>query len=135
MAENKTTRTDASVEDFLATVPEPRQSDARELTTLLTELAGCRPALWGDAIIGFGERHLVYPSGRELDWFEIGFSPRKTSLTLYLTEGFDRYAELLARLGPHKHTVSCLHLKRLADADRDVLTELLAGSIAAVRAS
>ncbi|WP_433010090.1 DUF1801 domain-containing protein [Kribbella sp. CA-294648] len=135
MAANKTTRTDASVEDFLATIPEPRQSDARELTTLLTELAGCRPALWGDSIVGFGERHLVYPSGRELDWFEIGFSPRKTSLTLYLTEGFDRYAELLARLGPHKHTVSCLHLKRLADADRDVLTELLAGSIAAARAS
>ena len=135
MAANKTIRTDASVEDFLATIPEPRQSDARELTALLTELAGCRPALWGDSIIGFGDRHLVYPSGRELDWFEIGFSPRKTSLTLYLTEGFERYAELLARLGPHQHTVSCLHLKRLADADRGVLTELLAGSIAAARAS
>jgi hypothetical protein len=134
MAENKTTRTGASVEDFLAAIPEPRQSDARELTGLLTDLTGCRPALWGDSIVGFGERHLVYPSGRELDWFDIGFAPRKTSLTLYLTEGFEGYAGLLARLGPHKHTVSCLHLKRLADADRAVLTELLASSIAAARA-
>lgn len=81
MAENKTTRTDASVEDFLASVPEPRQSDARELNALLTELAGCSPAMWGPSIVGFGDRHLVYASGRELDWFDIGYSPRKASLT------------------------------------------------------
>jgi hypothetical protein len=135
MAENKTTRTDASVEDFLASVPEPRQSDARELNALLTELAGCPPAMWGSSIVGFGERHLVYESGRELDWFDVGYSPRKGSLTLYLTEGFAGYDELLARLGPHKHTVSCLHLKHLADVDRDVLSDLLGRSIAAARSA
>ena len=135
MGENKTTRTGASVEEFLATVPEPRQSDARELNTLLTDLAGCEPAMWGPAIVGFGERHLVYSSGRELDWFDIGYSPRKQSLTLYVGEGFDGYDELLARLGPHKTAVSCLYLKRLSDVDRDVLTELLTSSIQAARNS
>ncbi|MEV8374455.1 DUF1801 domain-containing protein [Kribbella sp. NPDC056861] len=133
MAENKTVRTGASVDEFLSSVPEPRRSDARELNTLLTELAGCEPAMWGPSIVGFGDRRLVYASGKELDWFDVGYSPRKTSLTLYLSDGFDGYAELLARLGPHKHTVSCLHLKRLADADPEVLAELLVASIAAAR--
>ncbi|GAA1607461.1 hypothetical protein GCM10009789_72310 [Kribbella sancticallisti] len=135
MPENKTTRTDASVEEFLASVPEPRQSDARELNTLLTELAGCEPAMWGPSIVGFGERHLVYESGRELDWFDIGYSPRKQSLTLYVGEGFDGYDELLARLGPHRTAVSCLYLKRLADVDREALAELLSRSIAASRSA
>ena len=89
MAENKTTRTGNSVEDFLASVPEPRQSDAREVDALLTEVTGLPAALWGPSIVGYGQRHLVYESGRELDWFEIGFAPRKASTTLYLTEGFD----------------------------------------------
>jgi len=79
VAENKTTRNDASVEKFLASVPEPRQSDAREVCALMASVSGKEPEMWGDSIVGFGERHLVYASGRELDWFEVGFSPRKQS--------------------------------------------------------
>jgi hypothetical protein len=133
MGQNKTIRTDASVEDFLASIPEPRQSDAREVNALLTEATGLEPAMWGPAIVGFGDRHLAYQSGRELDWFEIGYSPRKQSTTVYITEGFDGYDELLARLGNHTTGVSCLHLKRLSEVDRDVLTELITRSVAHVR--
>jgi hypothetical protein len=135
MAENKTTRTEGSVEDFLATVPEPRQSDAREVAALLTEVTGVEPALWGPSIVGYGERHLVYESGRELDWFEIGFSPRKASTTLYITEGFDGYDELLGRLGKHTTGKSCLYIKRLDDVDRSVLKELVTRSVSHLRAS
>ncbi|WP_133800701.1 DUF1801 domain-containing protein [Kribbella caucasensis] len=74
-----------------------------------------------------------WPRGRELDWFEIGFSPRKQSTTLYITEGFDGYDELLARLGPHTTGVSCLYLKRLADVDSGVLEELMTRSVEHVR--
>jgi hypothetical protein len=133
MAENKTTRTDDSVEDFLASVPEPRQSDAREVAALLTEVTGLPAALWGPSIVGYGQRHLVYESGRELDWFEIGFSPRKASTTLYLTEGFDGYDELLGRLGKHTSGKSCLYIKRLDDVDRDVLKELATRSVSHLR--
>ncbi|TCN38646.1 uncharacterized protein DUF1801 [Kribbella orskensis] len=135
MAENKTTRTENSVEDFLASVPEPRQSDAREVDALLTEVTGLPAALWGPSIVGYGKRHLVYESGRELDWFEIGFSPRKASTTLYLTEGFDGYDELLGRLGKHTTGKSCLYLKRLDDVDRDVLKELVTRSVSHLRGS
>jgi hypothetical protein len=135
MAENKTTRTGNSVEEFLASVPEPRQSDAREVDALLTGVTGLPAALWGPSILGYGQRHLVYESGRELDWFEIGFSPRKASTTLYLTEGFDGYDELLGRLGKHSTGKSCLYIKRLDDLDRDVLKELATRSVSHLRGS
>ena len=126
MAENKTARTEGSVEDFLATVPEPRQSDASDENWL---------HVLGSSIVGYGERHLVYESGRELDWFEIGFSPRKASTTLYITEGFDGYDELLGRLGNHTTGKSCLYIKRLDDVDRDVLKELVTRSVSHLGAS
>lgn len=133
MAANKTTRTEASVEQFLASVPEPRQADARAVNDLLTEVTGVEPAMWGPAIVGFGERQLTYASGRELDWFEVGFSPRKAATTLYLTEGFDGYDELLGRLGPHSTGASCLYLKRLSAVDSGVLEELVRRSVEQVR--
>ena len=125
MAENKTQKTDASVEDYLSGIAGVRGEDARELNRLIAQATGLEPALWGPSIVGFGDRHLVYDSGRELDWFEVGFAARKQALTLYLTSGFDGYDELLARLGPHSTSAGCLYVKRLADVDSGVLTELV----------
>ena len=125
MAENKTQKTDASVEDYLSGIAGVRGEDARELNRLIAQATGLEPALWGPSIVGFGDRHLVYDSGRELDWFEVGFAARKQALTLYLTSGFDGYDELLARLGPHSTSAGCLYVKRLADVDSGVLAELV----------
>jgi hypothetical protein len=79
------------------------------------------------------QHHRVYDSGRELDWFDVGLSPRKQSLTLYITEGFDGYAELLGRLGKHSIGKSCLYIKRLSDVDQDVLEEIVTRSVARTR--
>ncbi|TCC58783.1 DUF1801 domain-containing protein [Kribbella pittospori] len=125
MAENKTRKTDASVDDYLAGIAGVRGDDARELNALITKATGQEPAMWGPSIVGFGDRHLVYESGRELDWFDVGFAARKQALTLYLTTGFDGYDELLARLGPHTTSAGCLYVKRLADVDSGVLAELV----------
>jgi hypothetical protein len=129
MAENKTQKTDASVDEYLAGIPGARGADARRLNELLTAATGREPALWGPSIVGFGDRHLVYESGRELDWFEVGFAARKQALTLYLTEGFEGYDELLGKLGPHTTGVGCLYVKRLSDVDSGVLTELVRRSV------
>jgi hypothetical protein len=133
MAGNKTVKTDASVDDYLAGIAGPRGDDARALNDLLTEATGLQPALWGPSIVGYGDRHLVYESGRELDWFQIGFAARKQALTLYLTEGFEGYDELLERLGPHTTGVGCLYVKRLSDVDSAVLTELAQRSLHGAR--
>jgi Domain of unknown function (DU1801) len=133
-AELKTAPTDASVAEFLAAIPdERRRADARHVCDLLTKVSGVEPRMWGDAIVGFGERHLSYASGRELDWFEIGFSPRRQNTTLYLTDGVEPHQDLLDRLGKHTTGVGCVYLKRLSDVDNDVLTELVTRSIGNVR--
>jgi hypothetical protein len=126
MAELKTTRTEASVPEFLAAVPDPRRrADAEALCALMTEATGVPPALWGPSIVGFGTYRYRYASGREGDWPPVSFAPRRQALTLYLTD-IDRYADLLGRLGPHKLSGSCVHLKRLADVDEAVLRDLVA---------
>ncbi len=83
---------------------------------------------WGTSIIGFGSYHYRYASGREGDAAVVGFSPRVGKLSLYLNDGTDRHAEALGRLGPHSVTKACLHLKRLAGVDVDVLAEILQAS-------
>ena len=126
MAELKTVRTDASVDDFLAAIPdERRRRDAVTLRDLMTRATGEPAVMWGAGIVGFGSRALQYPSGRRLDWFTVGFSPRKQATTVYLTDGFEPHGALLARLGPHSIGKSCLYVKRLDDVDQDVLAELV----------
>lgn len=129
MAANKTVKTDASVDDYLAGIAGVRGEDARALNQLLIEVTGVAPAMWGPSIIGFGDRHLVSARGREVDWFDIGFAARKQALTLYLTNGFEGYGDLLGQLGPHTTGVGCLYVKRLADVDSGILTELVRRSV------
>lgn len=133
MAGNKTVKTDASVDEYLAGIAGPRGEDARALNDLLTEVTGLQPALWGPSIVGYGDRHLVYESGRELDWFLVGFAARKQALTLYLTERFEGYDVLLGKLGPHTTGVGCLYVKRLSDVDSGVLAELAQRSVRGAR--
>lgn len=89
--------------------------------------------MWGDSIIGFGRYHYVYDSGREGDWFLAGVSPRKRSLTVYIMAGFDRYDELMAKLGKHRTGKSCLYINKLEDVDTEVLRELVAASVGHMR--
>jgi len=134
MAEPKTTRNDASVEAFLDAVPDARRrDDARTVCALIAEVTGEPPAMWGDAIVGFGSRSLRYASGRELDWPVVGFSPRKAALTLYVMDGVDGYEDLLGRLGKHKTSKACLYLPSLAAVDQQVLRELVTRAVAAAR--
>ena len=133
MAEPKTKPTQASVEQFLASIAEPdRRSDAETIAGIMARATRSPGKMWGPSIVGFGDYHYVYESGREGDWFLVGFSPRKRDFTLYIMPGFDAYAELLAQLGKHKTGKSCLYLKRLADVDTAVLEELITASVEAM---
>jgi hypothetical protein len=121
-----TVPTDADVAAFIAGVPDDvRRRDAETLVGLLREVTGQQPVMWGPSIVGFGSYHYVYDSGREGDAAAVGFSPRKASTTVYLADGFDAYADELARLGPHSLGKSCLYLKDLAKVDLGVLEQLV----------
>ncbi|MEV0900163.1 DUF1801 domain-containing protein [Actinoplanes sp. NPDC049802] len=126
MAEPKTTRNDRDVAAFLAGVADPqRRADAEAACALIAEATGEKPVMWGSSIIGFGQYHYRYNTGRKGDWPAVGLSPRKQALTFYVSAGFEAYEDLLSRLGPHTTGKSCLYLKRLADVDESVLKDLI----------
>jgi Domain of unknown function (DU1801) len=91
----------------------------------MSDITGEVPRMWGTNIIGFGKYHYVYESGREGDWFIMGFSPRKQNLTLYIMSGFKEYDSLLSKLGKYKLGKSCLYIKKLSDIDIEVLKKIL----------
>ena len=126
MAELKTKQNDQSVEAFLNSVEDERKrQDSFIILELMKEATGEQPKMWGDSIIGFGNYHYVYKSGREGDWPLTGFSPRKQNLTLYIVSGFGEYNELMARLGKYKTGKACLYINKLADIDLPTLKELV----------
>ena len=129
MAELKTKPTNKSVSAFIKSVDDKRQADCRCILKLMRTITGKKPQMWGSSIVGFGNYHYKYKSGREGDWFVTGFSPRKQNLTIYIMPGFSSYADLLAKLGKCKTSVSCLYVKKLEDIDINVLEKLIAKSI------
>jgi hypothetical protein len=132
----KTQKNDASVEAFLESVdPEKRREDSKVILKMMREVTGDEPSMWGASIIGFGSYRYKYADGRENAWFQTGFSPRKQNLTLYIMPGFDRYKDLLARLGKYKTGKSCLYINKLEDVDFDVLRELVKESVKVMAAS
>ncbi|MEP6787864.1 MAG: DUF1801 domain-containing protein [Acidobacteriota bacterium] len=132
--EIKTSENDASVEDFLQAVDdEHRRKDALSVLEIFKKVTGEPPKMWGASIVGFGNRKVYRSDGGELDWLITGFSPRKTSLTLYVLNGAPKQADLLAKLGKHKAAGGCLHIKKMSDVDENVLEELISSSVAIVK--
>ena len=107
--------------------PEKRRRDAEKLLELMTRVTGEPPQLWG-SIIGFGQYHYKYQSGREGDVAAAGFAPRKAATTIYLVDGVGRYEQQLERLGPHTTGVGCLYIKDLGKIDLSVLENIVAES-------
>lgn len=131
MAELKTKVNDASVEAFLNQIEhETKRQDAFVVLDLMKAATGAEPKMWGSSIIGFGDSHYKYASGREGDWFLTGFSPRKQNLTLYISGGFDQVGDLLKALGKHKTGKGCLYINQLKEIDLATLRALIQRSVA-----
>lgn len=129
-AELKTKLTDASVDDFLNKIEdENKREDCKKISAMMEKATGAKPKMWGASIVGFGTYKYKYASGREGEWMETGFSPRKANLTLYLTSGEPMEADLLEKLGKHKTGMGCLNIKRLSDVDEKVLEKLIKKSV------
>ena len=130
MAELKTKATTASVDKFLAGVKdEQRRQDCLTITKMMQQVTKAEPKMWGPSIVGFGDYRYVYDSGRELDWFLVGFSPRKEALTLYLMPGSLEFSEALKDLGKHKTGKGCLYIKKLDDVNERSLKTLVQESV------
>lgn len=134
MSELKTKRNDGDVRGYLESVTNKRRrEDALVMLELMREITGEPPEMWGSSIVGFGSYHYRYASGREGDWPIVGFAPRKQSLTLYIMPGFDRYEDLMAKLGKYKTGKSCLYINKLDDVNLETLKALIAESVEYMR--
>jgi hypothetical protein len=127
----KTAQTKANVSDFIASISKQQQrKDSKILTSLMQKITKAKPKLWGSAIVGFGEQHLMYPSGRELDWFIMGFSPRKSALSVYVHGELEKYKDQILALGQVKTGKGCIYIKTLEDIHIPTLEKLLRKSMA-----
>jgi hypothetical protein len=111
---------------------EVKRKDSHELVAMMRDITGAPPKMWGPTIVGFGNRHYVYASGREGDICLTGFSPRSGALVVYLGPGIEN-DKLMSKLGKHKHGKGCLYINKLDDVDRGVLRKLIECSVAELR--
>ena len=131
LAKIKTTSTDNSVTDFVNVIAEEqKRADAYALIKLMEDASKEKPKMWGSSIIGFGAMRYKSPAtGREVDWFKIGFSPRKANLSLYLNISLQQHDDTLQQLGKFKTGAGCVYIKSLTDIDVRVLKKLLTTSM------
>ncbi|NRA63826.1 MAG: DUF1801 domain-containing protein [Pseudobacteriovorax sp.] len=122
----KTAKNSGSVTEFIKNIEdESLRKDCKTLLKLFKETTGLRPKMWGNSIIGFGEYTYFRSNGDEGQFMATGFSPRKSGPTLYIMPGYQGYAKVLEKLGPHKLGKSCLYIKRVSDIDTSILKKII----------
>ncbi len=132
MAELKTKQNDADVYEFINsfTDTEQKKKDSFELLKLMQDITGYEPKMWGASMIGFGSYHYKSERSRqEGDWFLVGFSPRKTALSLYVYTGCSGQEVLLKDLGKYKMGKGCIYAKKLADINQEILKKIIKSTI------
>jgi len=131
MAGLVTQETNKSVDAFIAGIDNAnKRADAEILLSMMREITGHEPKVWGDNfLIGFGKYSYQRKGGKETyEWFHVGFAPRKTKLTIYLTLDISKEEKLLSKLGKCKWGKGCLYINKLADVDLAILKQLIAKS-------
>jgi hypothetical protein len=132
MAENKTQKNSNSVTDFINSIENAdRRADAHAIIKLMQQATGSKPAMWGDAIIGFGDYYYMDSKGKRIDWFKIAFAPRASTFALYLSgPKDDTYQTMLDAIGKYKKTGGCIHIKKMSEVDEAALLKLLQTQVA-----
>lgn len=125
-AKNKTTKNDLSVDGYIGSIAKDnRRKDIQAINDMMAEVSGWAPKMWGKTIVGFGDYHYKYESGREGDFFRLGYSSRAQNISIYVMPGYEDMSDELSRLGKHKMGKSCLYINRLSDVDAGVLKEIM----------
>jgi hypothetical protein len=126
MSDIKTKPNAVTVENFLESLDDERQFEASTLIDIMEEVTGEKPVMWGSSIVGFGTMAYTYANGKEADWLRVGFSPRKGTLSLYLTTEAEQYIAQLDQIGgKYQIGKGCIYIRRLNDVDIDKLRELI----------
>jgi hypothetical protein len=135
VAELKTKKTEKSVAEFLDAIDdEQRRKDCKTIVSIMQKATKAKPRMWGPSIVGFGDFEYVNSTKKPQTWFQCGFSPRKSALTLYLMGGYPKDAASLKKVGKVKLGASCLYIKTLEDVNMPALKSMIADSLKRVKA-
>jgi len=127
--ENKTQKTRKSPHALIqAIAKDQKREDCQAIMAMLEDVSGWPPETWG-SMIGFGDYHYKYDSGREGDYFRVGFAPRAQNIVIYIMPGFSQHEELMGKLGKFKTGKSCLYIRQLEDIDMKILRRLVKHSL------
>jgi hypothetical protein len=125
MAELKTKKTGQTISSFINSIPDlDKRNDCKTILKMMKKTTKENPKMWGPSIVGFGDVHYKYESGREGDWFVMGLSPRKQNLTMYFCYGVQK-AKSLSKLGKFKTGTGCLYVKSLKDVNEKILQDVI----------
>jgi hypothetical protein len=127
----KTIETDQNVADFIEKFAdsEQKKKDSHKLVEIMKVVSGCQATIWGASIIGFGKYHYKYESGHEGNAPLLGFSPRKSAISLYVFTGIEEHEALLTSLGKFKRGKACLYVNKLSDIDLEQLQIIIKANI------
>ena len=122
----KTKPTSASIDNFIDSIQdEQKRNDSKTILRMMEKATKEKPQMWGSSMIGFGNIRYKSPAtGREVNWFKIGFAPRKANLSLHLMN-LKIHAETLTRLGKHKTGSGCIYINKLQDVDLEILEQII----------
>lgn len=132
MSTIKTKQTTESVHDFILNFADTakKQEDSFKIIEIMESFTGCPPKMWGPSIIGFGCYHYKSKKSRqEGDWPLLGFSPRKSAISLYVYSGLEKHKHLLEDLGKFKMGKSCIYVKKLEDINLKALEKIMQASV------
>lgn len=131
MTKNKTQETTEDLIAFLEkfTTSEQRLKDSLALLDIMKEISHDEPKMWGTSIIGFGKYKYRYESGHSGEAPLIGFSPRKSAISLYIFTGLEEHLYLLQNLGKYKMGKACIYINKLSDIDTNELKNILENTI------
>ena len=123
------TETERNVEEFIEAISNKRRkADSKALLKIIQDITGKEPKIWGISIVGFGKYKYKRKNGEEYEWFNVGFSPAKAHLTLYVMYDINEEQELLSQLGDYRAGKGCLYIKRLENVNIEVLKQLISKS-------
>lgn len=127
----KTIETDQSVVDFIENFAnsEQKKKDSHQLIEIMQAVSGSEATMWGGSIIGFGKYHYKYESGHKGNAPLLGFSPRKSAISLYVFTGLEEHEPLLTSLGKFKRGKACLYVNKLSDIDLNQLQIIMKTNI------
>lgn len=132
MAEIKTKAHDQDVFEFINAYVENEQKrmDSFKLIELMETVSGSKATMWGTTMIGFGVYHYQSERSKQQgDWPLIGFSPRKSAISLYVYTGEQQHEYLLEHLGKYTKGKACIYVKKLSNINEDVLMKIMRETI------